>query len=224
VEYFYICLKICGFAFRGLRILLCYGQAMKTALLTIYIAFCFSTSLLGQENIASDQRLNEMFCIASGHLKNGDRIHSMAPFYVVITVVDLKTNKSKEIATEYPSIESAINADSANAVADNQTRTFKFYSDRALALVDFFDFDIDKNRTCIDTITIDKLINDWNEDVTAFHNKYSGDCQQYFAFKLYKNGIMSTRGDWTSSISLFLDKDYQFYKRTILKGQEFACP
>lgn len=153
----------------------------------------------------SENTYFEMFVKASGKTQRGDtifQVFSMAPYYVVITVTDLKTGLTKELCVEYYAIESAIQKDGGNAEINEKKRLFKFKSDEALRTVGFFTFSHDKMAECLDGITTEYLKKKWKEDYINFTNTFSGECQKYYAYLLFKNGIMSKRGSVASGLTI----------------------
>lgn len=183
---------------------------MKTqSIIITFILFIISINCISQQIDSIDQEYYQMYKHASGKIIKGDttfQIISTSPYYVVINVTNLKTGSTKEICTEYPYIEGAISKDSNNSIIDEQKRDFKFYSDAALNNVDFFNWSINSMDSCLRGITVEMLMTEWKNDSVNqyinFHNKYSGECQTYYAFLLFKNGIMSTRGCLVGSFSI----------------------
>ena len=49
----------------------------------------------------------------------------------------------------------------------------------------------------------------------AFWNKYSGDCHKYYAYLLFKNGIMTTRGCITGKLSIMSHEESEKYENRI---------
>ena len=177
----------------------------------LIILFCvLTTTCFSQTDSIIQQKYYEMYRHASGKVIKGDTIYqtiSTAPYYVIINVTDLKTGITKELCTEYPFIEGAIKKDSGNAIVDEKNRIFKFKSDASLQSVGFFDFDTTKMKICLKNISPELLINEWKGDNINFSNTYSGECQEYYAFLLFKNGIMTKRGCLIGSFSIVSEEE-----------------
>jgi len=187
--------------------------------LIVFVLTSISLTCFSQSNI-SDSTYSKMFWLASGKIIRNDttyQIFSTSPFYVVITVTDIKTGQTKEICTEYPYIDGAIRKDSGNAYVDTRNRIFKFKSNEALNNIGFFDFDDTTNTACTKGITVEKLQKEWNEDYIIFWNTYSGNCQKYYAYLLFKNGIMTTRGSLAGEFSILSDEEIKEYENKIKK-------
>lgn len=171
-----------------------------------------STNCMSQQIDSIEQVYYQMYKHASGEIIKNDTIFrfiSTAPYYVVVNVTDLKTGFTKEICTEYPCIESAIKKDSNNSIINELKRDFNFFSDSALNNIGFFDWSINDMDSCLQDITVEVLMRDWENDPINFHNKYSGECQKYYAFLLYKNGIMSKRGCIIYSFSIVTKEEIE---------------
>jgi len=168
----------------------------------------------------NDSTFSKMFWLASGKITRNDTTFqtlATSPFYVVITVTDLKINYTKEICVEYPYIEGAIEKDSGNTFIDIKNRIFKFKSDEALNNVGFWQYDTVKYKSCIAGITKEQLQREWNEDLFEFRDKYSGECQIYYAYFLFKNGVLSTRGSLAGGFSIVDDKELMKIEKRILR-------
>ena len=152
--------------------------------------------------------------------ENTYRTIYMSPYYVVINVTDLKTNITKEICVECPSIKGAIEKDNNNSIIDKKNRTFKFQSDSALNYIGYFNFDTLKMKECIKDISPEFLMSEWNRDYINFANTYSGECQKYFAFILFKDGIMSSRGSLGSSLSIVTKERIEQEKKDMEYNQK----
>lgn len=178
------------------------------------LIFCLIISLCcckAMQNRADNESLYyEMYLKAARKTVKGDTVFqyfSTAPYYVVISVTDIKTGKTKNLCVEYNSLYSAIKKDSGNAVINEKNRVFKFKSDEALKNVGFFHFSQKELKKCTKNISAEYLIEKWKENHMNFSNTFSGDCQKYYAYLLFKHGVMSYRGSVTSGLGIDLKSD-----------------
>jgi hypothetical protein len=185
--------------------------------LLLYILFLVLTvTSYSQVDNLSDKARIELFTIASGQVIRNDTVYKrFQPCFVVINVTDLKNGMTKEICTEYDNIEAAVDLDKKSTHKDKSNLTYRFYSDTALQLIGYFSFDTTKKSICLMDIKVEDLINDWKKDHLAFINKYSGDCETYYAYILFRHGILTKRGSLASELLILDEKEINERKQII---------
>ncbi len=152
----------------------------------ILIAICVLTwECTAQTDSISSHDYFRLYQLASGKLSSN---------YVVVNVTDMKTLRAKEISIEYKYLDRAIEMDHGETIIDEPNRIFKFFSDEALEYIDFFTFDSLKMIKCLENLSAEILLNNWKRNDIEFSNNYSGDCERYYAFVLFKHGILTGNG------------------------------
>ena len=163
----------------------------------ILIAICLLTGKSNaQEDSISSQEYYRLYQIATGkYTKSGKQFQEYgSSYYVVVNVTDLKTLKTKEISIEYEYLQGAIDKDNGRAIIDEPNRIFKFLSDSALNNINYFSFDSLKMITCLENLSAEILLQNWEKNYIEFMHNYSGDCERYYAFVLFKHGILTGNG------------------------------
>lgn len=183
-----------------IRVVLTKQKMKKEAIIILSVIIC--TNLFGQkEQIVSDSILNQMFKHASGKYMRGDTVFQIYyPYYVVAEITNQNTQEIKEICVNYIFLEGAINIDST-AVVQAEKRKFKFYSDKALRNINFYDYNLTEYKECTDSVEVVDLLELWNSNPEEFMNLNKWDnCQKYVAHKLFKAGHMTGNGGIIGSL------------------------
>lgn len=169
--------------------------------ITFYISYIFlCTSLFAQEDVTdsiNEITYYEMFLKAKERKRIGDTVYvrySTASYYIVINVINIKTGEKKEICTLHSVLENALAKDSGNTIINEELRLFSFRSEESLQTIGFYNFTAEDMDECIGEITADSLLDIWRKDKILFSNTFSGKCQVYYAYILFKHGIMTKRG------------------------------
>lgn len=142
--------------------------------------------------------------------------HSTSPSNIVISVVNQKTGKTKEICCDTQSFFFALSTDSINPnfyflrYTDIGIPKFEFKSNEALSLLRFFKYEIDKvdsisqntNPEVIDSILSEKKKKGYSK---LLELKISENEKKYFEHYLYRNGIQTER-DCESGYTIIADE------------------
>ena len=165
---------------------------MKTV--NIILTILILSGLLAFKSVRIDEMTKQkMFCAA---YKN----RSTSPNYVVVTVKNLKTSVTKEICTEAPFLNGAINRENEIFTwgvdcKKYKDRYFEFSKDSALWNIGFDLYSKEDLNNYSKLLDIHKII----QNVKAGKLKqkiFTGDEkeQRMFAHLMFNNGIMVTRG------------------------------
>ena len=167
------------------------ASKMKTTniLLTFLILFGLPAFKTAQVDEKTKQK---MFCAAYKNM-------STAPNYIVVTVKNLKTNVTKEVCTEAPFLNGAIDMENGTFTwgvdcKKHKDRYFEFSKDSALCSIGFelyAPMDLDNYSKTID---IDNIIQ--NIKIGKLTEKiFTGDEkeQRMFAHIMFNHGVMVTR-------------------------------
>ena len=190
---------------------------MKNIFSTILSIFVitFNFSQLPDQELP-DSVYNEMIWFAKGEIVKNDtifKVGSNSNFYVVINVTNRSTNETKEICTLYKNLDYAIRLDS-NVSINEESRDYSILSDKALEVLGFYDYEYGELSKCTKNINVDSLYSYAINSPYEFANKYSGKCKKYIAHLFFNNGIMSSIGSLTDSLSVM---GKNFNKQELLK-------
>ena len=158
------------------------------------------TSIKAVDTISEIQKF-KMFCAA---LEN----QSTAPNYVVVKVKNLNTGEVKEICTEAPFVEGAINRQTGKFsfqtdCDDYPNRYFEFSADSALWNISFDLYTISELEEYAKTIDVERTVQQVKEGKLQ-EKTFGIDKEQtwqetkreqiMFAHIMFNNGVMMTRG------------------------------
>jgi hypothetical protein len=171
---------------------------MKTA--NTILTFLILLGLLAFKSVQIDEKTKQkMFCAAYKNM-------STAPNYVVVTVKNLKTNIKKEICTEAPFLNGAVDRENGTFTwgvdcKKYKDRYFEFSKDSALWNIGFDLYskdDLDKYSKSLD---INNIIQ--NVKVGKLTQKvFTGDEKEQimFAHLMFNHGVMVTRGCFAGNV------------------------
>ena len=185
----------------------------KIVIIILSVIIC--NNLFGQkEQIVSDSILNQMFKHASGKFMRGDTVFQIYySYYVVVEITNQNTKEIKEICVNYRFLEGAIDIDST-ALVQADKRKFKFYSDKALQNIDFYDYNLTEYKKCTDSVEVVDLLELWNSNPIEFLNLYKWDnCQKYVAHKLFKAGHLTGNGGLIGSLYIVTPEEIDEQKK-----------
>lgn len=165
----------------------------KTIILTLTLGLMFLTT----KAQVDDQTKFKMFCSALDNI-------STAPNYIVVTVKNKKTGKTKEVCTEVPFIRGAMGREIGDwtiKCENYKTRYFEFSKDSALWNISFDLYtkeELDKYAKTINVPEIVKQVKNGNLTSRTF----MGDRKEQimFAHLMFNNGVMMTRGCFAGNI------------------------
>jgi hypothetical protein len=189
-------------------------------IILIHIAISLLTwNCIAQKDSISSLEYYRLYLLASGkYTKDGKQVQTIgSSYYVVVNVTDLKTLKTKEISIEYQYLQEAIDMDNGLAIIDEPNRIFKFSSDSALNYINFFSFDSLEMIKCLENLSAEILINNWNRNSIEFMNKYSGDCERYYAYVLFNHGILTGNGGVIKALHIIDGDDLERLKKRLNK-------
>ncbi|HTN21286.1 MAG TPA: hypothetical protein VL125_12465 [Pelobium sp.] len=166
-----------------------YQQAMKTK--TIVLTLLFGLVFLNTKAQVNELTKFKMFCSA---LDND----STEPNYIVVTVKDKNTGKTKEICTEAPFIMGAVGQETGNGNIDlknYKSRYFEFSKDSALMNISFDLYTKNELDAFKRKINVPNIVQQVKNGILKSET-FIGDRKEQimFAHLMFNNGIMMTRG------------------------------
>jgi hypothetical protein len=166
----------------------------KAIILTLIIGH-FSIVSYGQ---VAERIMLEMYCSA---LEN----NSTAPNYVVVTVKNLKTGELKEICTEAPFLNGALDHETGKKSEFSceiyEERYFEFSNDSALWNISFDLYTLAELNNYAKTINVSEIIHNVKSAKLTRKTFTSNWKEQImFAHLMFNNGVMMTRGCITGNV------------------------